>query len=377
MSSLSQPKYKQEHDSSTQNAISNLIDIINDNNLSVFYDNSESNFKRNIDQLNLKFYLETEKILSPSNKCDKGENQNRLFLILFKQINLYIKEIERLNTVIIKMNDDPQCIKKKMELISKQKDTFETKELLIQTLKNSISSLEKRLGQVMISENAFRTENEQLKKELQYYKDKENNTSVFFSNSNANTTSSFNISSQFIRKNKRTYSDNNQSALMNVTNIKKEKEHRTKGRSPNILNPKLFHNNNSKLKIIKAVKSKMSYSSSKKQNQIDDYTNDDNSPILNSPRINCYNLKQSFSNLNCASNNLCSLSFNKSNHDDSINELSQIETLLIEIKEHLTKNETKKISIDLAENDNINQIEVTPHFSKVNINDYINGACIQ
>ena len=313
MSSLSQPKYKQEHNSSTQNAISNLIDIINDNNLSVFYDNSESNFKRNIDQLNLKFYLETEKILSPSNKCDKGENQNKLFLILFKQINLYIKEIERLNTVIIKMNDDPQCIKKKMELISKQKDTFETKELLIQTLKNSIASLEKRLGQVMISENAFRTENEQLKKELQYYKDKENNTSVFFSNSNANTTSSFNISSQFIRKNKRTYSDNNQSALMNVTNIKKEKEHRAKGRSPNILNPKLFHNNNSKLKIIKAVKSKMSYSSSKKQSQIDDNTNDDNSPILNlnSPRINCYNLKQSFSNLNFASNKICSLSFNK------------------------------------------------------------------
>ena len=113
MSSLSQPKYRAESnsnidDAKASNAISNLIDIINDNNLNIFYENSESNFKHNIDQLNLKFYLETEKILSPSNKVDQSENQTKLLLILFKQINLYIKKIERLNTVIIQISKEPQ-----------------------------------------------------------------------------------------------------------------------------------------------------------------------------------------------------------------------------------------------------------------------------
>ena len=52
MSSLSQPKYRAESisnidDAKASSAISNLIDIINDNNLNIFYENSESNFKHN------------------------------------------------------------------------------------------------------------------------------------------------------------------------------------------------------------------------------------------------------------------------------------------------------------------------------------------
>ena len=48
-----------------ENTICSLIDLISDNDLNFFYqDDNISNFKHNIDQLNLKFYLETEKILS-------------------------------------------------------------------------------------------------------------------------------------------------------------------------------------------------------------------------------------------------------------------------------------------------------------------------
>ena len=48
-----------------ENTISSLIDLISYNDLNFFYqDNNTSNFKHNIDQLNLKFYLETKKILS-------------------------------------------------------------------------------------------------------------------------------------------------------------------------------------------------------------------------------------------------------------------------------------------------------------------------
>ena len=88
-----------------ENTICSLIDLISDNDLNFFYqDNNTSNFKHNIDQLNLKFYLETEKILSSEGNYN---NNNKLFLILFKQINLYIKEIERLNSILINQAKEP------------------------------------------------------------------------------------------------------------------------------------------------------------------------------------------------------------------------------------------------------------------------------
>jgi hypothetical protein len=120
-----------------QNTICHLIDVISDNDLNFFYqdNNNVSNFKHNIDQLNLRFYLETEKILSSPEGT--YNNDNKLFLILFKQINLYIREIERLNSVLINQAKEPNFLKKKMVIISQKKDNFETKELLIQTLKTT------------------------------------------------------------------------------------------------------------------------------------------------------------------------------------------------------------------------------------------------
>ena len=67
--------------------VSKILDNINRNNLSTFYD-SDSEFKNKIDSLNLKFYLETEKYLCNQNK--KIQTQTSLFIILFKQIIIYI-----------------------------------------------------------------------------------------------------------------------------------------------------------------------------------------------------------------------------------------------------------------------------------------------
>ena len=134
-----------------QNTICNLIDVINDNNLNFYYQDNKSSFKYNIDQLNLKFYLETEKILSSIDK--KIYNENKLFLILFKQITLYIKEIERLNSVLIGQNKDPNFLKKKLIKKKKKKNDLETKEMLIQSLKTTIKSLEKKLSKLIESEN--------------------------------------------------------------------------------------------------------------------------------------------------------------------------------------------------------------------------------
>ena len=80
------------------------------------------------------------------------------------------------------------------------------------------------------------------------------------------------------------------------------------------------------------------------------------------------------------------LSFNSNanNHEDSINDLSQIEKLLVEIKEHFNKENSNKskseqriISIDLDEKENLKKgnNEDTPHFKKrISISDYLNGG---
>src|SRR5690348_16828459 len=82
--------------------LSNIIDNINCNNLTRFYPKDESLFKKRIDKLNLKFYIETEKYLIQKNNNENVERiQDQLFIILFKQISLYIEEIERLNFLII------------------------------------------------------------------------------------------------------------------------------------------------------------------------------------------------------------------------------------------------------------------------------------
>ena len=120
-------------------SLSNIIDVINNNNLNLFYQDDLTNFKRNIDNLNLKFYLETEKILASSNY-----NSNNLFLILFKQITLYIKEIERLNVIILGLKKDEQSEKKMASFIEKREMDFETKKNIINALRFSNNTLEKK-----------------------------------------------------------------------------------------------------------------------------------------------------------------------------------------------------------------------------------------
>ena len=281
MNSYSQPKYKialvnnkeknnktinvlfenDKKESQTQNAICNIIDVINDNNLNVYYQDNSSNFKHNIDQLNLKFYLETEKILSQNNNLDIKECQNKLFLILFKQINLYIKEIERLNNIILENNHNPEYIQKKMSILSRKKDNFEEKELIIQTLKNSNKNLEKKLSYFLINENNFRKENEELKKELNYYKNIYQ-TTINAVSPNIKMITNFNsminsFSDSKIKK--RTFSENNQNNMnkkeQNKTLIANRSINKKENENEKDVSP--FNYKNSKLKIIKTIKKKL------------------------------------------------------------------------------------------------------------------------
>lgn len=149
--------------------ISNLLDNLNNNSLNIYYQNSTSTFKKKIDELNLKFYLETEKYLS--NKKTNFNCQNALFIILFKQISLYIDEIQRLNILIQEKKFEPRNIKERTEEIIKKSKEFETKEQLIKTLKESKANIESKLLEVIGNEDRLRMENEKLRKENESLKD--------------------------------------------------------------------------------------------------------------------------------------------------------------------------------------------------------------
>ena len=154
-------------------SLSNIIDIISNNNLNLFYQDDSNNFKRNIDSLNLKFYLETEKMLSSN-----MSNSSNLFFILFKQITLYIKEIERLNIIILGLKKDQESAKKMEYFIQKREMDFENKINMINALRYSKDDLEKKVNSLMASENNLKKENLRLIQENLFYKNNNNNNII-------------------------------------------------------------------------------------------------------------------------------------------------------------------------------------------------------
>ena len=191
-------------------SLSNIIDVINNNNLNLFYQDDSTNFKRNIDNLNLKFYWETEKILASSNY-----DSNNLFLILFKQITLYIKEIERLNVIILGLKRDEQSEQKIATFMEKREMDFETKKNIIDALRDSNNTLERKINNLIVSENNLKQENLRLIQENQFYK---NNNS---SNTNINNSSHTNekgYSNHKNEKNKKTDLYSNKKYIKNNSN---------------------------------------------------------------------------------------------------------------------------------------------------------------
>ena len=165
--SISNETYEIKDENSNE-LLSHILDTINKNSLNIFYPDSNNEFKKKIDSLNLKFYLETEKYLSKKNKSENC--QTSLFIILFKQINIYIEEIERLNLIIIKGKYDPKKIIERTDGIIKKQNEFLTKEKLIKTLKESKSNMESKLLESLINEDKLKKEIQCLKKENDIFK---------------------------------------------------------------------------------------------------------------------------------------------------------------------------------------------------------------
>jgi hypothetical protein len=150
--------------------LANLLDNININNLGQFYPKDESVFKKKIDKLNYRFYLETEKYLN--NKTESEKCQDQLFMILFKQISLYIQEIERLNILLREKIEYEKINKDKNEDIFRKEKEYNSMQMLINNLRATNKNLEKRLNDKVIIEEKMKNEILSLERQIKFYKEK-------------------------------------------------------------------------------------------------------------------------------------------------------------------------------------------------------------
>ena len=203
-----------------ENNISYTIDEIKQNILDLYYDNNSS-FKNQIDNLNLQFYLETEKYLNYNKTNDIVRSQKlqaNLFIILFKQINIFIQEIERLNKIIIENKYVKENILQRTNEIKEKKQNFLIKNNLIQSLKQSNTNTEKKLLETLLNEDKLIKDNERLRKENETYK----SLTIVFENelrNNKKNSSTSPIEKKNFIKHIKTYSDYGFSSNKNLGDI--------------------------------------------------------------------------------------------------------------------------------------------------------------
>ena len=152
--------------SSSEDNLSELLTILKEiplHNLNDYYNIETNVFKKRIEKLNLQFFWIYESILEAQNtnnndninintNSDNNNNNskkelifpyNKLFLILFKEISLYIEEIIRLNKQINAKNKNEKFYLKKLnDYKNKEKEYYMNKHI-IKTLQRNIRNLEK------------------------------------------------------------------------------------------------------------------------------------------------------------------------------------------------------------------------------------------
>ena len=121
--------------------ILNLINSMPFENMSEYYDIESNIFLKRIEKLNLKFFWTSEYVLQNN---EIKYPYNKLFLILFKQISLYIEEITRLNKQLKLKNKNEKFMKIKMaKLKEKEKENIFNKQM-IKNLQRNNKILEKK-----------------------------------------------------------------------------------------------------------------------------------------------------------------------------------------------------------------------------------------
>lgn len=164
------PNQKSSVNQSNQMNLSHLLDNIHHQNMENSGEDSQTLFKQRIDKLNLKFYLETEKYLN--NKQDMEKCQDQLFIILFKQISLYIEEVERLKKLLKEKSEKEKSAKERIEELNLlEKEKIDNQQLIF-TYRAKVNLLERKLSEKTQAEEKMLKEIESLTRQLTFYKDK-------------------------------------------------------------------------------------------------------------------------------------------------------------------------------------------------------------
>ena len=168
------------NENNNNNSSLNIFNFINDmpfENLNDYYDIESSLFLKRVEKLNLKFYWTSECIL---NQQDIKYPYNKLFLILFKQISLYIEEIARLNKQLKQKNKNEKYFQIKIaQMKQKEKENLLNKQML-KNLQRDNKILEKK--------------NEKNLSEIEKLKLKLSNNYKNYNFSGSNTTTNINYS---------------------------------------------------------------------------------------------------------------------------------------------------------------------------------------
>ena len=141
-----------------QNFIENLTgnDLIN-----IYYNKDDGNIiMKKINKLNMNFYMLSERYLKHRNDIDKINDC--LFLNLFKQINIYIEEIEKLNLKLKVFGNNIKRNKDNLNELNKENINF----------KLTIKNLEIQLKEKKNNEIKLKKEIESYKRQVTFYKDK-------------------------------------------------------------------------------------------------------------------------------------------------------------------------------------------------------------
>ena len=132
------------------------------NLLSNFYSKEEGNkFMKKINKLNISFLILSDKYLKHQNEIEKVKDN--LFINLFKQISIYVEEIERLN-VKIREREGSSKVYKENNIKDLNKE--------INQNKITIKNLEQKLGEKTQNEDKLKKELASYKRQLTFYKDK-------------------------------------------------------------------------------------------------------------------------------------------------------------------------------------------------------------
>ena len=338
--------------------VGKILDTISKNSLSIFYD-SESEFKNKIDSLNLKFYLETEKYLCNQNK--KIKTQTSLFIILFKQINIYIEEIQRLNMIILTKKYKPENIIKRTDELNQKQKEFQIQENIIKALKKSQFNMENKLLEAVINENNLNKKIENLQKEIEIYKNKiislKNNSETHtikiekkMSNSfqNRNTKNDFEEINCKENKNKNCKSIiANECNPISNNNMNINVNKSIKSKSPNGFNKKEYPLKLRKIKQNISIDIKRNHSQNESKSKINNYIKNENKNNIGKNKSKYVINKQIIKKQNTNSNS------NKKemvNWGGLITKLNKTEKVTKNNSKNILDNEEKKNNIDLANN---------------------------